>query len=169
MLIRKQLFLAFFLTGLYAPLYSQQYAEYRGVWNGGGKEVYTVGNERYCLRADEASDATIALSSSRNSCIFITQGNLITHQCGNDPSISLSNLDGLYNIVVGPTRKRTNLSYKVSADYNGEFDRCGDYYMSGYLGLSVENLNFVMALSGFLSALMFVGSITYVLLSLGNF
>lgn len=158
-------------AGVFAPglLYSQQYASYDGVWNGGGSEVYMQGNERYCLRADSGSDVTIALDSTRKSCIFVTQGKLITSQCGNDPSISLSNMDGLFNIVVGPDRKRTNLSYTVSADYDGEFDRCGDYYMSGYLGLSADNLNLAMALAGVLTGLMFFGSLTYIILSLGNF
>lgn len=166
----KRSFLLVVLMGLYAPsLYSQQYSSMDGVWNGGGKEVYMQGNERYCLRADAGSDLTIALDSSRRSCIFVTQGVLIAEECGNDPSISFSNMDGLYNIVVGPDRKRNNLSYTVSADYDGEFDRCGDYYMSGYLGMSADGLNLAMALSGFLSALMFVGAITYIILSLGNF
>ena len=169
-MLKRSFFLVVFV-GLFAPilLYSQQYSAYDGVWNGGGKEVYMQGNERYCLRADTGTDVTIALSSSKKSCIFVTQGKLITDICGNNPSLSLSNMDGLYNVVVSPNRKRTNLSYTVSADYNGEFDRCGDYYMSGYLGLSADNLNLAMSLAGLMTALMFVGSLTYIILTLGNF
>lgn len=144
-----------------------------GVWNGGGKEIYTYGNETYCFKPTQDSSATFFLetkSKPLESCIYLATDQVIGSICDQDPTLNLSSLSNItYKIVLAPEESVSKEQYIINANYDGLFGRCSDYYQSGYLGMSIEHVNFLLGLAGLFSAVILYGSITYVILTLGNF
>lgn len=160
--------------GFTALLYSQTTTTVSGFWNGGAQEVYSNGNESYCLKPTASSSADLTLNTGGgnniNSCIYLTYGTVKASQCGKNPTLSVTGLNSkLYKIVLAPETAQSNTAYTLSVTYDGTFDRCPDYYQAGYLGMSKENINFLLGLAGFLTAFLLVGSLTYILVTLGNF
>jgi len=155
-------------------LYSK-YLNIQGVWNGGGREIYTKGNQQYCLKTTAGSSIRLKLTNNTvtpiYSTIYLTQGSIVGQARWINPYISVNNLNSkLYKIVIAPDTPQFNVDYNLTAYYySGTFGRCTDYYQSGYLGMSIEQVNFILALSGLFTAIGFFGSITYVILTLGNF
>ncbi len=144
----------------------------KGIWNGGGREVYTAGNEQYCFKADANSTIELQLTTKRNiySTIYLTYGNVLASGRWKDPYLKVENLENkMYKVILAPDKKQTNSKYTLDINYNGVFGRCTDYYQAGFLGMKVEDINAILAFSGVLTALLFFGSITYVILTLGNF
>ncbi len=143
----------------------------QGVWNGGGKEVYTKGNEQYCLKST-GSVVKFNLKTTRPiySTIYLTQGSIVAKGRWINPYLKVKNLNSkLYKIVLAPDTPQTNSTYSLTATFKGKFGRCSDYYEAGYLGMSIEEVNFILALSGLFTAIGFFGAITYVIITLGNF
>ena len=143
----------------------------QGVWNGGGKEVYTKGNEQYCLKST-GSVVKFNLKTTRPiySTIYLTQGSIVAKGRWINPYLNVKNLNSkLYKIVLAPDTPQTNSTYSLTATFKGKFGRCSDYYEAGYLGMSIEEVNFILALSGLFTAIGFFGAITYVIITLGNF
>ena len=155
-------------------LYSQDLSTV-GFWNGGSEEVYAEGNEHYCFKPDDGSSALFELNVNKSyfkSCIYITYGSVVAQSnCEKDPSLNVSNLSNkLYKVIVAPKKKANNVKYRLDvSNFSGAFGRCTDYYEAGYLGMKKEDINLVLALSGMFTAILFFGSITYVILTLGNF
>ncbi len=144
----------------------------KGVWNGGGREVYTAGNEQYCFKADDNSTIELQLTTKKDiySTIYLTYGNVIASGRWKNPYLKVQDLDSkMYKVILAPDNKQKNSKYTLEVTYNGVFGRCTDYYQAGFLGMSIEDTNAILALSGVLTALLFFGSITYVILTLGNF
>lgn len=143
----------------------------QGVWNGGGKEVYTKGNEQYCLKSTgTVVTLDVTTATPIYSTIYLTQGSIVAQGRWINPHLKVSNLNSkLYKIILAPDTAQTNTSYTLSLTFTGTFGRCSDYYEAGYLGMSIEQLNFMLALSGLFTAISFFGAITYVILTLGNF
>jgi len=158
---------------LVASLLYSETLTVEGIWNGGGTEVYIQGNEHYCFKPTDGSSAIFKLNAKKrnlDSCIYLTLGAVVASTCGNDPTLEVQSLsEELYKIIVAPVKSAKNVKYILDVSYNGQFGRCSDYYQAGYLGMSKEQINFILALSGLFTALGFFGSITYVILTLGNF
>ena len=157
---------------LLAPLLFASSQTINGIWHGGGPEVYTDGNEHYCIKTDNGS-LTISLDADNpllDSCIFLTFGDVKAQQCGTDPNLTVSGLSNrIYKIVVAPGQEATSEGYSLTVDYSGTFGRCTDYYAAGFLGMTVSDVNFVLALAGLLTASAMFGAFTYIILTLGNF
>ncbi|MBU1658343.1 hypothetical protein KKG72_04735 [bacterium] len=167
--------LPFFIIGglLVSSLYSQSQT-IDGVWNGGGTEVFAEGNQHYCFRPIKGSSIFLELDADSrrfNSCIYLILGDVKASECGEDPVLEINNLDDkLYKIVLAPQENSDNEAYTLSAtSYEGELGRCTDYYQAGYLSMSVEAVNALLAVAGLLTAAALYGSVTYVILTLGNF
>ncbi|UCM99202.1 hypothetical protein LCX93_06560 [Sulfurimonas sp. SWIR-19] len=142
-----------------------------GVWNGGGKEVYTEGNEQYCL-LNTGTQVELSLTTRRRiySTIYLTQGQVVASGRWRNPYLKVENLNKkLYKVVLAPDNPQNNSKYTLEVTYTGTFGRCTDYYQAGFLGMSIEQVNFILGLAGLFTALLFFGSITYVILTLGNF
>jgi len=143
----------------------------QGVWNGGGKEVYTKGNEQYCLKST-GTVVTLNLSTATPiySTIYLTQGSIVAQGRWINPYLKVKRLNSrLYKIVLAPDTAQVNEAYTLDVKFKGTFGRCSDYYQAGYLGMSIEEVNFILALSGLFTAIGFFSAITYVILTLGNF
>lgn len=147
-----------------------------GIWNGGGAEVYTQGNQFYCFKPISGSSVDLKLKVSQSgwqtmqSCIYLTYGGVIASECKNDPTLSVEGLnDKLYKIVLAPEESANGVEYTLDVTYDGEFGRCSDYYQAGYLGMSIEDINFLLGVVGLLVVSALFGSLTYVILTLGNF
>ena len=167
----SKLGVSFLLTS--ALLHSQSLSEV-GFWNGGSEEVYAEGNEHYCFAPEDGSSALFELNVNKTnfkSCIYITYGSVVAASgCENDPALNVSNLSNkLYKVIVAPKRKSNNVKYRLDVNFNGKFGRCTDYYEAGYLGMREQDVNLVLAISGALTAIIFFGTITYVIITLGNF
>ena len=143
----------------------------QGVWNGGGKEVYTKGNEQYCLKSTgTVVKLNLSTATPIYSTIYLTQGSVVASGRWINPYLKVRRLNSkLYKIVLAPDTPQTNEAYTLTATFRGTFGRCSDYYEAGYLGMSIEQVNFILALSGLFTAISFFGAITYVILTLGNF
>lgn len=158
---------------LLAPLLYSNSLTLEGVWNGGGKEVYTYGNEKYCLKPNDGSSVTItndADSRFLRSCIYLTYGGVLAEDCGRNPSLTINNLsEKIYNVVLAPEEAETNQAYTLEVTYDGAFGRCAEYYEAGFLGMSIEQLNFLYGLVAAINVSILFGAIIYVILTLGNF
>ena len=144
----------------------------KGVWNGGGRDVYTAGNAQYCFRADANSTIEIQLNTKKKiySTIYLTYGNIIASGRWINPYLKVQNLDPkMYKVILAPDNPQKNTKFNFDINYKGTFGKCTDYYQAGFLGMSIADTNAILALSGLLTALLFFGSITYVILTLGNF
>jgi len=143
-----------------------------GVWNGGGRDVYTKGNAQYCFKAKDSSTVKLDLNTQQNiySTIYLTYGNVIASGRWINPYLKVKNLsDKMYKVILAPDTAQTDSNFTLNVTYKGTFGKCADYYQAGFLGMSIEDTNLILALSGVFTALLFFGSITYVILTLGNF
>jgi hypothetical protein len=144
----------------------------QGVWNGGGKDVYTKGNAQYCFKADDNSTIELQLNTTKNiySTIYVTYGNVIASGRWINPYLKVQNLSPkMYKVILAPDTAQVNSDFTLDVTYSGVFGKCSDYYQAGFLGMTIEDTNMILALSGVFTALLFFGSITYVILTLGNF
>jgi len=144
----------------------------KGVWNGGGKDVYTAGNEQYCFKSESNSTIELQLNTKKKiySTIYITYGNVIASGRWINPYLKVQNLDSkMYKVILAPDNPQKNTKFTLNINYKGVFGKCADYYQAGFLGMTTTDINAILALSGVLTALLFFGSITYVILTLGNF
>jgi len=155
---------------LASPLLYSKTLTIQGVWNGGGREVYTQGNEQYCLKSTGNSIVLQVSNTPIYSTIYLTQLGVVAQGRWINPYLGVSPLNSkLYKVVLAPDTAQVNTAYTLTAQYTGTFGRCTDYYEAGFMGMSIEQVNFILALSGLFTALGFFGSITYIILTLGNF
>ncbi|MDY0121503.1 MAG: hypothetical protein RBR54_06125 [Sulfurimonas sp.] len=156
------------IYGAFAPLLYCNTFEVQGYFNGvSSTEIYAEGSEHYCLKPIGSTGVTVELSSDEFACIYLAYGNVLASTCDINPSFSVTGLsDNVYKIILASNVEH---SYSLYVTSSGEFDRCTDYYQAGYLGVSIDQINFVLLLAGVLSAIGFYSAITYVILTLGNF
>jgi len=158
---------------LLSPLLYSKTLIIQGVWNGGGKDVYTKGNVQYCLKPKQGSRVILSISNTPRtlySTIYLTYGNVLAQGRWINPYLKVTNLSNqMYKVVLAPDTAQVNQPFTLTATYNGTFGKCTDYYQAGFLGMREEDINFILALSGVLSAVAFFGTITYVIITLGNF
>lgn len=144
-----------------------------GVWYGGGQEIYTTGNEHYCLKPADGSTASFTLTNDDRrfkSCIYIALGAELGGKCRNDPTLEIENLGShMYKIIVAPEEPADGNTYTLEAEYEGTFGRCPDYYQSNFLGMRIEDINFLLGIIGIVTALSLFASVIYTVLTLGNF
>lgn len=154
--------------GAFAPLLYSNTFVVEGYFSGVSTEIYADGNEHYCLQPNNASSsAVIELDSHSDACIYLADGSVLANSCGRDPSLNLNGLSNkIYKVVLA---SRSDRKYTVTVSLDGNFDRCTDYYQAGFLGMQIEDINMLLMLAGVLSAIGFYFSITYVILTLGNF
>jgi hypothetical protein len=153
--------------GALAPLLYSNTLTLQGYFSGGSMEVYSAGSSYYCFLPAASSSAMWTLDTQEEACIYLVRGEIVAKSCGVDPVLSVSGLsDTLYKIVLA---SGTEEPYTLNVDYSGEFDRCTDYYQAGFLGVTIDQINFVLMLAGMLTAIGFFAAITYVILTLGNF
>lgn len=166
------------LGSLWASLLYSQTLTFEGLWNGGGQGVYTDGNEHFCFLPIDGSTGTFFITSTYtddtvgalNSCLYLVEDSVIGEQCAHFNFISFENLNNImYKIIIAPETYHENSQYTLMATFNGEFGRCPDYTQSALLGINIEQFNFLLGLAGLFTALGFFGSISYVILTLGNF
>ena len=168
--------ISFLMIGsLIAPLLLQAESQsWSGFFNGGGEEVYTAGNEHYCIVPvnDTSVKFTLDMDGDDDSCVYLTLGSVKESECGDDPVLELDNVPGrMYKVVVAPKTPSDNIKYTITAEYDdgGVFGRCTDYYYAGYLSMTIEGVNMILAFGGVLIALLFFGALTYIFMTLGNF
>lgn len=153
--------------GALAPLLYSNDLTLQGYFSGGSMELYSAGSSYYCFLPSSGSSATFTLDTQEEACIYLVRGEIVGKSCGVDPVLSVSGLnDTLYKIVLASSSQE---AYSLNVNFLGDFDRCTDYYQAGFLGVTIEQINFVLMLSGMLTAIGFFAAIIYVILTLGNF
>jgi len=154
-------------------LYSQSQTTVDGVWNGGGEDIYTKGNQHYCLFPDAGSEATFDLKNNDRrfrSCVYVALGEQLGGKCKNDPSITVKDLGShMYKIIVAPEQSANGAEYSLTANFDGKFGRCPDYYQANFLGMKIEDVNFLLGIIGVISALTLISAVVYTILTIGNF
>lgn len=162
-----------FMSLLAHTLLYSQVQTVDGIWNGGGKDIYTDGNQHYCLKPTAGSTAILKLRNGDvglRSCVYIALGEQLGGKCRNDPRLTVDALgDHMYKIIVAPELSATNVAYSLKVTYEGKFGRCPDYYQANFLGMNIEDVNYLLAMIGVISALTLIASVVYTILTIGNF
>lgn len=166
----------FLLGGLIAPLLLMAESQtIEGYFNDGGEDVYTQGNEHYCIVPVDDTTVKFTLDLEEDgleSCVYLTLGSVKESECDVDPILEINNIPGrMYKIVIAPVVPADNKKFTLTAEYEdgGIFGRCTDYYYAGYLNMDISSVNFILASMGLLTAIIFYGVVTYVVVTLGNF
>ncbi len=166
--------LATFIAGslLLSPLLYSKNLTVQGVWNGGGKEVYTKGNAQYCIRPNAGSAVTFNLTTQNAiySTIYLTYGNVIAQGRWINPYLKVKHLQNkTYKVILAPDTPQVDSNFSLNVKYFGTFGKCADYYQAGFLGMSIQDVNFILSLAGLVTGIVLFGSLTYIILTLGNF
>lgn len=94
------------LGSLTAPLLFAETQTITGYFNNGGQDVFTGGNEHYCLVAVDDTDVKFTLDLEEDgleSCVYLTLGSVQESECDEDPVLELTEVPNrMYKIVLAP-------------------------------------------------------------------
>lgn len=129
--------------------------------------------DRYCIKplADTSFEASI--SSDKTNCLaFIDSSGTLGEDCKKNSYLYTDNIPkGLTYFIVTARLKNPNTagtSYDIVLNSGNDMQAgiCPGQALANAAGMSGEQLNFMLSLSGLVIAIMFFGSITYIILTI---
>jgi len=129
--------------------------------------------DRYCIKPLADTSFEAYLTSREANCLdFIDSSGTLGEDCGTDSYLYADNVSKgkTYLIVTARLKGSPSSTYNYTLETNSANDvqvgLCPGQAFANAAGMSGEQMNFMLALSGLVIALMFFGSITYIILTI---